>query len=212
MNENKQRRLASLEALILHVSTNPNERKAAIERWEAIAGEKWTGKPKYADNPNTSRSTNQRQSSGGSGFKYSDFEEAFKRATGRGFNGFGGFTDEYYSNDRYYSDSGQRRQQQHRDDPSWGKRGGYDFSHNECTEKQYEFVKNISDFFRWRCPKQHEVEFEEAQDFLNKYAPLFKAFVPYNRDFTTLKSLFEALGINWNQTKRTFKWKAFHER
>jgi len=220
--DSKRRRLESLETLIMHTSTNPNERQAAVGRWEAMTGEKWTGRPKYADNPNASRSTNnqqqrQRPSSGGGGFKYSDFEEAFRRATGSGFGGFNGFSGGGFGGfnddeDSYQDPRTSRRQQQKREDPNWGKRGYYDFSHNECTDKQYEFVKSISDFFRWKCPSRHKVEFEEAQDFLNRYAELFKAFSPYSRNFSTLKSLFEALGIDWNQTKRTFKWRAFHER
>jgi len=200
----------------LHTSTNPNERQAAIGRWEAITGEKWTGKPKYTSNPNASRSSNnsrqQQQRSSSGGMNWDDFADAFRKAGFGGFGGgFGGFDDD----DNSYADPrtqrGRQRNQQ-RDDPNWGRRGYYDFSHNECTQKQYEFVKSISDFFRWKCPERHQVEFEEAQDFLNRYAELFKAFSPYSRNFKTLKALFEAFGIDWSQTKRTFKWKAFHER
>jgi len=163
MTDSKARRVASLEALILHPSTGEHERNASIGRWEAITGQKWTGKQWSKSNPSGGQQRQQGQ----------------RTAQGN------------YGRGTSYKD--------------------YDFSRNTCTQKQYDYVKSISDFFRWKCPRHEDMEFEEAQDFLNRYSELFKMFSPYGRNFSNLKKLFEAFGIDWNQTKRTFKWKAFHE-
>ena len=101
----------------------------------------------------------------------------------------------------------QRRQQQQQSKSNWS----YDFG-GGCTEKQYEYIKSICEFFRWKCPQRHEIEFDEAKDFLNKYAEIFQMFTPRTRNFRNLKIIFESLGVDWNSTSRTFKWRAFGER
>jgi hypothetical protein len=185
-NDSKARRLESLETLILHSSTNPNERQAAIGRWEKMSGEKWTGKPKQVNK--TRRPTYADTSGDYSDASSIDLEELLRRMAARRKTNFSS-------------------------DFSSGKYSQYqNYSQNTCTEKQYDFIKSISDFFRWKCPEQRLITFEEAQDFLNRYADLFKSFTTYSRNFNTLKALFEAFGINWSDTKRTFKWKAFGER
>ena len=206
MTESQQRRLASLEALILHQSTGEHERNAAIGRWEAITGQKWTGKAKSSNPSGGQRQQQQQRKAQGNygGMNWDDFAENFRRASqGGGFGGFGGFGDD--DDDSFAGFASQARQRANQ------RAKDYDFGHNTCTQKQYDYVKSISDFFRWKCPDRNNMEFEEAQDFLNRYSELFKMFSPYGRNFSNLKKLFEAFGIDWNQTKRTFKWKAFHE-
>jgi len=213
MTDSKQRRVASLEALILHPSTGEHERAAAVGRWEAITGQKWTGKKhnpygnheKAHSNPSGGQQRQQQQTyrqQTRNGMNWDDFADQFRRAAG-GFGGFGGFGDDDDDSFAGFAEQARQRANQRAKD--------YDFSHNTCTQKQYEYVKAISDFFRWKCPDRNNMEFEEAQDFLNRYSELFKMFSPYGRNFSNLKKLFEAFGIDWNQTRRTFKWKAFHE-
>lgn len=205
-DDRKQRVIDSLESLILHPSTGEHERNAGIGRWEAITGRKWTGKKANAyanheksySNPSGGQ---KRKAGGNSGMDYDDFADAFRRAAnGGGFGGFGGFNSDF--SDDPFKQARQRADKRSKE---------YDFGNNECTDKQYDYVKSISDFFRWKCPDRHRVEFDEAQDFLNRYADLFKMFSPYSRNFSQLKKLFEAFGIDWSMTKRTFKWRAFHE-
>jgi len=211
MTDSKQRRLESLATLIKHQSTGENERNAAIGRWEAIAGRKWADNVK--SNPSGGQQKQQQQrKTNNTKSAWEDFEENIRRSGFGGFGGFSGFGGYDYTT--------------HFDEKTEDDTGSYagfgfgrdkygreqDFGHSTCTQKQYDYVKSISDFFRWKCPDRDHMEFEEAQDFLDKHSELFKMFSPYGRNFSNLKKLFEAFGINWNQTKRTFLWKAFHER
>jgi len=205
MEDSKLRRLSSLESLINHSSTGENEKNVAIGRWEAISGQKWTGKSYQQGNPSGGRRT---ASTSSNTKDWDDFADAFRRSGFGGFNGFsGGFGfDDDVDADSFAGFAGAARQRADRNARQ------YDYSKNYCTQKQYDYVKAISDFFRWKCPVREDIEFEEAQDFLNRYSDIFKMFYANTRNFSNLKRVFEALGVNWSQTCRTFKWKAFHER
>lgn len=204
MNERQGRILESIENMILHPSTPDNEKQAAIGRWEAITGEKWTGNPKTRSAAAASNSSGANSRS----TNYNPWEDIFKKA---GFGNYGDWssnTNPFNSGYTYETHQYQKQQtKQKQSKANWS----YDFG-GGCTEKQYEYIKSICNFFRWKCPQRHEIEFDEAKEFLNQYAEMFQMFTFKSRNFSNLKKLFEAFGIDWNQTKRTFKWKAYGEK
>lgn len=203
MDDVKTRRLKSLESMILHASTNPNERQAAIGRWEAISGEKWTGKAKATT---ASASNNTKKSNDGWSDFYADFNKYTQQKQQQ--------QQSYYQNfDRsdWFKNAKERAQQQQQRQQGFNKQ--YDYSKDECTQKQWEYVKSISDFFRWKCPNRDKMGFQEATDFLNSYSKIFKSFNPATRSYDVLVSLFAAMGVDFKtETKRTWKWKAFGEK
>lgn len=191
MTDRQRRVLESIENLITHPNTPDNEKKAAIGRWETITGEKWSGNPKTRSSA-SSASSGAHNNSGANNNRDAWWEDIFRNA---------------YTHGSYEDTFKNRKQQQQQNKNNWN----YDFG-GGCTQKQYEYIKSISNFFRWKCPQRHEIEFDEAKEFLNEYAELFQMFLSRTRNFTNLKKLFEALGIDWSQTKRTFKWKIYGEK
>lgn len=199
--EDRQRRvLESIEKLILHPNTSEHEKNAGINRWEHITEKTWTGR--RSSTSTSSGAGNQRNSKGG--FDAEDFWKGFQQQQKQQSKNNSATDDGSWSFDER-SFYGYKQKQQSKSNWSYDFGGG-------CTESQYNYVKSICDFFRWKCPQRHEIEFDEAKEFLNKYSELFNMINYRQRNFSNLKKLFDALGIDWSQTKRTWKWKSYGER
>jgi hypothetical protein len=224
----RARILEPLERLIRSGATQ-GERDAAKGRWEHITGEKWVGKSK-ASQQNTRHSGSSSNKSSGPTFDDDFWETIFGKGFNKGGGGFSGFEDfakdfgGYYSNagsrpndsydsytygqkayeDARYRDPFKNREEQQR---SRGRsKRDYDFTFNPCTDNQYRYLDSICRFFRWKHPTKDDISFEEASSFLDKHDRIFKMFRQDMKDFSRLKDLFEAFGVKWDQTKRTWKW------
>lgn len=220
--ERQSRILETLETMINDDRTQKSERDAAKARWEHITGEKWTGKCKASQQNTRQSGTNSKKSQSSSGPTVDEkfWEDVFGKGFGKGFNS--------KSNDNPFKYAWEQRQKQREYGPtSWdysydskeyddprtqSKKTGrdYDFGFNPCTDKQYDYLDAICKFFRWKHPEHCDISFEEASSFLNKYSNVFNAFKQEARNVTRLKELFEAFGVKWDMTKRTWEWE--HER
>jgi hypothetical protein len=213
MNENrKQRILDPLERLINEGSTQ-GERESAKARWEHITGEKWTSKSKSNNSYSNSKSYQEKYKGDnpfedifGKGFSrtWDDMKSRYEHKQTQQEEPDFDFTKDFDPFDfmRRHSQSqhkqGQKRQQ-------W-KNESYDFSFNQCTDRQYSYLDSICKFFRWKHPQRNKISFEEAQRFLDKHSTIFQYFTINSRNTDCLRRLLEVLGIDFSDIERTWIW------